>query len=63
MNVVFNYTNTFEKKIGLTEKQKEVDAKRNEQNMQGYYYQIEKLVDKDNMQAKHKPYQCDIKLR
>ena len=63
MSVVFNHTNTFEKKIGLTEKQKEVDAKRNEQSMQAYYHQIEKQAPKDNVQAKHKPYQCDIELK
>lgn len=53
----------FARKTDLNEKQKNVNAKRTETAMSGYYYDMEKHPPKNNMQAKHKPYQCDIKLK
>ena len=47
----------------LSEKQKNIDAKRNELYMQGYYYELEKLQNGSNEHFRHKPYQCDIKLK
>ena len=51
-----------EKKMFLPEKQKNIDAKRNELYRQGYYYELEKLQNGSNEHFRHKPYQCDIKL-
>ena len=59
----FNKDKCFEKKMYLPEKQLNIDAKRNELSMQGYYHELEKLQNEDNLQRHHKPYQCDIKLK
>jgi len=42
---------------------KNESARKTEIERQGYLSSIEKQAPKDNMQAKHKPYQCDIKLK
>lgn len=53
-----------EKRKLFTDKHtKDDNARKTEMERQMYLSMLEKQVQKDNTQLKHKPYQCDIELR
>ena len=51
------------RKIDASNGTKLVDAYRSEKYLQAYFYKMETNPPEYSVQAKHKPYQCDVKLR
>lgn len=56
-------SNSIDREINPSKRTMDRSALNNEKYNQGYYDCMEKSADKDNIQIKHKPYQCDIELR
>ena len=51
------------REVGIKPESKDSIARRNEKIAQGYYSSIIKYCEYGKEQMKHKPYQCDVKLK